>query len=50
MAIYPDDYRKIVTKVTQKGSRIAVKARNLIGVIARFFYSNFGFLSPVRCI
>jgi hypothetical protein len=30
MAIYPDDYRKIVTKVTQKGSRIAVEARNLI--------------------
>ena len=30
MAIYPEDYRKIVTKVTQKGSRIAVEARNLI--------------------
>jgi hypothetical protein len=25
-----EDYRKIVTKVTQKGSRIAVEARNLI--------------------
>jgi hypothetical protein len=29
MAIYPEDYSRIVTKVTQKGS-IAVEARNLI--------------------
>ena len=30
MAIYPADYRRIVTTVTQKGSRIAVEVRNLI--------------------
>lgn len=33
MAIYPEDYRRIhnvVTKVTKKGSRLAVEARNLV--------------------
>ena len=29
MTIYREDYRRIVTKITKKGSRLAVEARNL---------------------
>lgn len=30
MVIYPEDYRRIVTKVTKNGSRLAVEARKLV--------------------
>jgi hypothetical protein len=30
MAIYPEDYRRIGTKVTKKGSRLALEARNVV--------------------
>ena len=39
MVIYPEDYRRIVTKVTKNGSRLAVEARKLVTDWASKYHS-----------